>query len=65
MKQYSIESNDTYLQRFKSMMSTSKITGSDHIFVSKEMLNKEIKDATVEEINEERYRFVEIFHPYE
>ena len=39
------------------MMSTLKIAGGDHIFVSKEMLNKELKDSTADEINEERDHF--------
>ena len=58
MKKYDGELNYTYLTRFKSMISTLKIADGDHIFVSKEMIKRELKDTTNDKINEERGYFV-------
>ena len=60
MKQYAGETNDAYLTRFKSMISTLNIAGGEHIFVSKQMLKKELKNATNDKINEGRDRFAAI-----
>ena len=60
IKQQPHETNDAYLTRFKSMVGTLKIAGGEHILVSSVMLKKKISDATKQEINDEKERFMAI-----
>ena len=60
MKQYSNETNDTYLTRFKGMTETLKLAGGDHILVSETLLGKKIEDATKAEIYAEKQKFMAI-----
>ena len=54
MKQYSNKSNDTYLMRFRSMVETLKLTGGEHILVSKTLLGKKTETANKAEFNAEK-----------
>ena len=42
LKQYMDTSNDIYLTRFKSSVNTLNLAGGSHIFISKQMLGKDI-----------------------
>ena len=54
INQYSHETNDAYLIRFRSMVETLKLVVGEHILLSESLLGQEIKDATKVEINEEK-----------
>ena len=60
MRQYSDESNDAYLTRFKSIIETLKIAGGEHVLVSPKLMLKTIDMASSSEINAEKERFLEI-----
>ena len=61
LKQYGNESNDAYLTRFKSSCETLILAGGAHIFVSEQMMNKKIADATTKELVEEKEKMKAIF----
>ena len=43
--------------RFKSMVQLLTIAGGAHVLVTKTMLNKQLKDATDDEIENEKEKF--------
>ena len=48
------------MTKFKSMVETLKIAGGDHIVVSSTVLKMRISDATKQQINAERERFMAV-----
>ena len=60
MRQYSDESNDAYLTRFKSIVETLKIAGGEHVLVSPKLMGKTIDMASPSEINAEKEHFLAI-----
>ena len=60
LRQFSDESNDAYLIRFKSMVETLKIAGGEHVLVSPTLMGKTIDAATDEEIKDEKDHFLAI-----
>ena len=57
MKQGASEPNDNYLERFKAAVSTVELSHGDHIFCSKDIMDKAGTDPTSEEIKQEKNRF--------
>ena len=60
LKQYTNESNNTYLTRFKLSVDTLNLAGGAYMFISEQMLAKKISPATNKELEAER----EKFNPY-
>jgi len=50
--------NTAYLTRFKSMARTLTTAGGEHIFVSKDMLGKDLGVATADEVKDEKEYFL-------
>jgi len=53
LKQYSNETNDAYLTRFKSAIHALIIVGGKHLLVSALAMGRKFEDATKEEKNDE------------
>jgi hypothetical protein len=57
MKQGATESNDSYLERFRSAVSTVELAHGRHIFCSSEIMEKAGESPTVDETRTESDRF--------
>ena len=61
LRQYSDESNDTYLTRFKSVVETLKLAGGEHILVSPKIMGKELSAASSSEVEDEKQRLMAVY----
>jgi len=51
LKQGGTESNDNYLDRFKSQLTALELAGGGHLFTSPDISNKRIEDMSEKQIS--------------